>query len=81
MRVERMVLNFRNMNNTIVDSEALLKNFNLDLLISVSVRVEMKPEEFAAFREWKAQYAPPPRPVVVVEEKKPEVPEYDQYAY
>jgi hypothetical protein len=80
MRVERMVLNFLGGMNTIVDSEAQLKNFNLEALNSISVRVEMKPSEFAAFREWKAQYTPPPRATAVEEKPKP-VGEYDQYAY
>ena len=46
----------------------------------VSVRVDMKPDEFAAFREWKAQYAPPPRPPVVEKPKEAE-PEFEKYAY
>lgn len=81
MRVERMVLNFHGGMNTIVDSEAQLKNFNLELLNSISVRVEMKPDEFIAFREWKAQYNPPPRAVVEEKPKVKDVSEYDTYSY
>jgi hypothetical protein len=80
MRIERMVLDFRGMDNVIVDHEGHLKNYNLELLSNISVRVAMSPKEFAAFREWKVQYEPPPR----VAEEKPKVveaSEYEKYSY
>ena len=55
MRIERMVLGFTDGQNTIVDREEHLVNLNLERVTTVEMRVGMKIEEFAAFREWKAQ--------------------------
>jgi hypothetical protein len=80
MRIERMVLDFRGMDNVIVDHEEHLKNYDLNRLSNISVRVAMKSEEFAAFREWKAQFEPP-RPAVVEKPKVAEASEYEKYSY
>lgn len=80
MRIDRMVLAFPDMKNVIVDNEALLKNYNLDLLAAISVRVDMKPDEFAAFREWKAQHYPS-RQVEKRSEPVKTFGEHEEYAY
>jgi hypothetical protein len=55
MRIERLVLNFPDLQNVIVDREDLLRNFSLERCVSIDVRVSMNTGEFAAFREWKEQ--------------------------
>ena len=61
MKIERMVLSFPDMNHIIVDHEGQLVNYNLERAVGIDVNVSMKMEEFAAFREWKVQFAPKPK--------------------
>jgi len=80
MKIERMLANFPDLRGVYIDHEGQLKNYNMDRLLDIEVRVSMKPNEFAAFLEWKVQFAPPKREP----EKPKEVSaygEHEKYAY
>ena len=83
MKIERMLASFPDLQGVYIDHEGQLKNYNMDRLIGIEVRVSMKPDEFAAFLEWKKQFAPPKREPEKPKEEKvvSSFGEHEKYAY